>query len=214
MIFSLCQLTPKSLISSSSNWTSSMFKGEINKSILRSSTSRETPLPWAKHKSQSTSHVHYWHWKSMEHKLLLCKSNCHIFLCSKWCVYQCKYLYCSFGLHVHTDIMAGFKLAYMSESWCMQYITKLITIQFKSLHNNCSNAPVTSGEWWEHSFEGGKVSAWEKGPGKGKADYFKDWMWASGSKHADCTWREIYSRILAARQSRWRWDFITEGYIR
>lgn len=59
-----------------------------------------------------------------------------------------------------------------------------------------------------------EVLAWEKGPRKGKADYFKEWMWAGGSKHADCTWREIYSRILAAWQSRWRWDFfITEGYI-
>lgn len=49
--------------------------------------------------------------------------------------------------------------------------------------------------------------AWEKGAGKGKADYFKDWMWAGGSKHADCTWHEICSRILAAWQSRWKLDF-------
>lgn len=83
-----------------------------------------------------------------------------------------------------------------------------------SLWNNCSHAPVIGMNRREHSFEEDNVLAWEKGPGMGKADYFKDWMWASGSKHAECTWREISSRISAARLSRWDEIFITEGYIR
>lgn len=87
------------------------------------------------------------------------------------------------------------------------FITKLSTIPYKMLHNNHSHAPVMSKDWWEHSLEGGKELAWEKGAGKGRADYFKDRMWAGGSKHADSTWCEIYSRILAAWRSRWKRDF-------
>lgn len=87
------------------------------------------------------------------------------------------------------------------------FITKLSTIPYKMLHNNHSCAPVMSKDWWERSLEGGKELAWEKGAGKGRADYFKDRMWAGGSKHADSTWCEIYSRILAAWQSRWKRDF-------
>lgn len=95
MIFSLVQLTPRSPISSSSNWTCSVFEGDVNRSILRLNTLREKPLWRAKLNSQSISHLNCRHRESVKHTTLhtTCKLMLHIFLCSKsseLCEYQCK----------------------------------------------------------------------------------------------------------------------------
>lgn len=64
VIFILVQLTPRSSISSSSNWTSSVVESEVNRSILRLSTQREEPLSGAKESPQTISHMHGKHNKS------------------------------------------------------------------------------------------------------------------------------------------------------
>lgn len=79
----------------------------------------------------------------------------------------------------------------------------LKTQHYKILHN-CNMAQFWAGSDGNRALR--EVEYREKRPGKGSADYFKDPMWADGSKHADRTWCEICSRILAAPHSRWRWD--------
>lgn len=95
-------------------------------------------------------------------------------------------------------------------AWCMHLLPNSALFSIK----RCTTTPVMSRNWWEHSFEGGKASAWEKGPGKGKADYFKEWMWAGGLKHADCTWQGNLQPDLSSLTEKMEMRFfITEGYF-
>lgn len=140
----------------------------------------------------------------------MCKLTFRISLCRKRAgngVCMSANVSLSLGLHVHTVAFARFRTAHMRGNPDVHSSQNSALFSTKCCTTIANHAPVISRDWWEHSLEGGKELAWEKGAGKGRADYFKDRMWAGGSKHADSTWCEIYSRILAAWQSRWKRDF-------
>lgn len=184
-----------------------MFEGEANRSTPRLSTPREEPLSRAEQKSRSTSHVHFWHSPSNTGRCYVQTDISHLPVqkeSRERRLYECKCFSLFRSARTH---FARFRTAHMRGNPDVHSSQNSALFSTKCCTTIANHAPVISRDWWEHSLEGGKELAWEKGAGKGRADYFKDRMWAGGSKHADSTWCEIYSRILAAWQSRWKRDF-------
>lgn len=144
VIFSFVQLTPRSPISSSSNWTSSVFDGEVNRSILRFSTSQEKLHSRAKHKSQSTCTLQM-HTKSNKHGSLLCRSTSQICLCSqsseqRVCV--CIYVYIIlWPAYTHRHHGESQNCIFKRKILMYAFITKLSILQYKDAAQQLQSCP-------------------------------------------------------------------------
>lgn len=204
VIFSLVRLTRGSAISSNSDWTSSVLEGEVNRSILRLSTSGKEPslkrwtqkkkkLRFISHVAERASHTE----QSYSNRHFTSLQQWSLFAHSPQCVNTDKH----HKLHAWKEILM-YALSENSKLLCVLNDCTTIVVM----------AQFLSQGWWGGSFQRG-IGMGDGTREEWEADDFKEWMWAGGSKRADCTWREICSRILAAWRSRWKWDFSSQRDI-